>query len=188
MDRSIVGAHGVKWGLIISLVYCVLLYFRYDAGENSPLVFGAMAFVSFVVVIILMLISGFNLRKKLGGYIELKEAFKALFYAVLIFELAYAIFNFIYLKYINPDFFYNLRDATEKMLVEPKQPTSEIDKVLGGIDVDAPKKMNFFDVLKSYLFWVAITGAFAFIMALIIKRKPDNHYRPQNDFLDSKPS
>jgi amino acid transporter len=185
MDRSIVGPHGVKWGLIISVVYCIFLLLRFEIGENNTLIFGGLAFVGYVIVLILLLVSGFNLRKKLGGYIELKEAFKALFYAVLIFEFAYAVFNFIYLKYINPDFFYNLKDATERMLIETKQPQAEIDKVLEGIDVDAPQKMNFFDVLKSYLFWVAITGALAFLMALIIKKKPDP-YTNQNDFSDSR--
>lgn len=185
MDRSIVGSHGVKWGLIISVVYCIFLFLRYDIGENNTLIFGGLAFVGFVIVLILLLVSGFNLRKKLGGYIELKEAFKALFYAVLIFEFAYAVFNFIYLKYINPDFFYNLRDATERMLIETKQSQSDIDKTLEGIDVDAPKKMDFFDVLKSYFLWVAITGAIAFLMALIIKKKQDP-YNNQNEFLEPR--
>jgi hypothetical protein len=185
MEKSI-GGHGVKWGLIISVVYCLFLYLRYDIGENNMLLFGVLAFVGFVLVLVLLLVSGFNLRKKLGGYIELKEAFKALFYAVLIFELAYAVFNFIYLKYINPDFFYNLKDATEKMLIETKQPQSDIDKMLNSIDVDAPQKMNFFDVLKTYLLWVAITGAIAFLMALIIKRKSPVSGNQYQDFLDSK--
>src|SRR5688500_16587410 len=99
--ESTINKHGVKWGLIISVVYCAFLYMRYQVGETSPMIFGGLAFVGFVIVLVLMLVSGFQLRKKLGGFIELKQAFKALFIAVLIFELAYAIFNFIYLKYIN---------------------------------------------------------------------------------------
>ena len=182
--ESTINKHGVKWGLIISVVYCAFLYMRYQVGETSPMIFGGLAFVGFVIVLVLMLISGFQLRKKLGGFIELKQAFKALFIAVLIFELAYAIFNFIYLKYINPDFFVNFRDATERMLTEMNSPQSDIDKMINSIDVDAPRKMGIFDVLKSYLLWVAITGALAFLMALIIKKKPDV-YTQNRDFLDS---
>ena len=179
------GAHGVKWGIIIGVIYVILLFLRFNMGETNPLIFSGLAVVSFCVVVILLFVAGFNLRKRMGGYIELKDAFKSLFYAVLIFELFYALFNFIYLKYINPDFFYHFRDATEKLLVESKQSQAEIDKMLGQIDVDAPKNMGFFDFLKGYLFWVALTGAIAFVISLIVKRKPDPSTIQQRDFLDS---
>ncbi len=181
--ESTINKHSVKWGLIISVVYCVFLFLRYEMGESNPLIFSGLAFVGYVIILVLMLVSGFQIRKKLGGYIELQQAFKAIFIAVLIFELAYAVFNFIYLKYINPDFFLHLRDSTERMLTEAGQSQSEIDKVINSIDVDAPRKMGIFDVLKSYLVGVAITGALAFLMALIIKKKPDAYM--QKDFLDT---
>ncbi len=181
--ESTINKHGLKWGLIISVVYCIFLFLRYEMGESNPLIFSGLAFVGYVIILVLMLVSGFQIRKQLGGYIELQQAFKAIFIAVLIFELAYAIFNFIYLKYINPDFFLHLRDSTERMLTEAGQSQSEIDKVLNSIDVDAPRKMGVFDVLKSYLVGVAITGALAFLMALIIKKKPDAYM--QKDFLDT---
>jgi hypothetical protein len=183
MQEKNIGSHGVKWGFIIGIVYCILLYTRYAAGETSPLVFSVLTFVGYIIVLGLLFYSGINLRNKLGGYIETKKAFKALFYSVLIFELMYAVFNFIYVKYINPDFFYHFRDATEALLVNSKQPQAQIDKILSSIDVDAPKKMNLFDLLKSYLFWVALTGALAFLIALIIKRKGDSHKQQENNFL-----
>lgn len=184
MQEKNVGSHGVMWGLIIGAIYCVLLFLRFDIGENSTIMFSVLAFVGYIIVIVLLLISGFRLRKKLGGFIETKTAFKGLFYAVLIFEFMYAVFNFIYLKYINPDFFYHLRDATERLLVESKQPQAQIDKMLSSIDVDAPSKMNLFDLLKSYLFWVALTGAIAFLFALIIKRKGNQFEQQEKNFLD----
>jgi hypothetical protein len=171
MRQDRIGMHGAMWGLIIGIVYCLLLFLRYYTGETSPMMFSLCAFASFVIAIIMLLVSGFSIRKKLGGYIELKEAFKAMFIAVLVFEFMYALFNFIYLKYVNPDFFVHFRNATEDFLQKAGQSQSQIDKTLGAIDVDAPRKMNLFDLLKGYLFWVAISGALAFVLALIIKRK-----------------
>ena len=164
--------HGLKWGLIIGIIYCVLLWLRYSLGESNPVVFGLWMTISFIVVLVLLFVSGVQLRKKAGGYIDLKETFKILFLSVLIFELMYAIFNFIYLKYVNPDFFVRFKAASEAMLEAAKQPQEEIDRTLKNIDVDAARNMNIFDFMKSYLFSIAVTGIFAFLIALIVKRNP----------------
>jgi hypothetical protein len=171
MQENIAVKHGVKWGIFIGISYCFFLFLRFFTGEKDPLMFSVCSVVSFIVVLIALLASGFSIRKKSGGYIELKEVFKALFVAVLIYELFYAVYNFIYLKYVNPDFFIHFRDASESLLEKAKQSQSQIDKTIAAIDVDAPRKMNFWDLLKGYLFWVGISGAFAFLFALIIKRK-----------------
>jgi hypothetical protein len=184
MQENKIGSHGVKWGLIIGVIYCFLVFLRFSTGENSPLMFGLWTFVGYIIVMALLLVSGFNLRKKMGGYLETKEVFKSLFYSVLIFELMFSVSQFIYLKYINPDFYYHMRDATEALLVKSKQPQADIDKILNSIDVDGPKKMNLFDLLKSYLFWVALTGAIAFLFALIIKKKRNTIQQEEaNNFL-----
>lgn len=173
MQKEGINAHGIKWGIIIGLVYCVLLLLRYNLGISNPIKFSLLTFMGYIIVLVMLLVSGFQLRKQMGGFLELKDAFKAMFVSVLIFEFIYAVFNFIYLKYVNPNFFYQLRDATETLLENSKQSPATIKKTLDSIDVDAPSKMTIFDLLKSYLFYVAITGIFAFIFALIVKRKRD---------------
>lgn len=178
-----IGAHGVKWGIIIGLVYCAFLFLRYNSGAQNPVMFGLWIFLSYIVVLILLLVSGFQLRKNMGGFIELKEAFKGMFIAVLIFELFFAVYNFIYLKYVNPNFYYQLKDATEAFLENNKQSADQIRKTLDSIDVDAPKKMNFIDFLRSYLSFVAISGIFAFIFGLIIKRKRGPFQEQEDNFL-----
>ena len=164
--------HGLKWGLIIGTLYCILLWMRYQMGESNPVVFGLWMTISFIMVLVLLFISGVQLRRKAGGYMDLKETFKILFLSVLILELLYALFNFIYLKYINPDFFVNFKAASETMLENAKQSQEEIDRTLKNIDVDAARNMNIFDFMKSYLFSIAVTGIFAFFIALIVKRNP----------------
>src|SRR4051812_47178176 len=109
-------SHGVKWGIIIGVVYCFLLWLRYSTGASNLMILGTWTFVGYAIVLALLLVSGFLLRKKLGGYVELKEVFKILFLSVLIYEFFYTIFNFIYMKYIDPAFFDRLRAATEELL------------------------------------------------------------------------
>jgi hypothetical protein len=185
MEKNRLSAHGVKWGVIIGIVYCILLALRYYFGERNTILFTLLTFSGFVVVMIILLVSGFRERKELGGYLELKEAFKVMFISVLIFELFYALYNFIYLKYVNPNFFYHFRDATEDFLREAKQPQADIDKTLRSIDVDAPKKMNVFDFLKTYFMWVAVSGIVAFLFALIVKKKMDPFQIQRDNFLQS---
>ena len=185
MQQNSLGAHGVKWGIIIGVVYCIFLGLRYYFGERNTLMFTAIAFCGFISAMVLLIISGFQARKAMGGFIELKEAFKVMFIAVLIFEFFFALYNFIYLKYINPDFFYHFRDATEDFLREAKQPQADIDRTLRSIDVDAPRKMNLFDFLKGYLTWVAVSGALAFLFALIVKKKKNPFQMQRDNFLQS---
>ncbi len=109
-----------------------------------------------------------------------------MFIAVLIFELFYAVFNYIYLKYIDPHFYERFKNATEAYLQNAKATQDQIDKTIGSIDVDAPQKMNLFDLLKSYLFFVAISGAFAFLFALIIKRKGTPFQRDQDNLFQAQ--
>lgn len=186
MQRESNLSHGMKWGLIIGIVYCILLYLRFSTGASNPVLFSAWAFIGYIIVLVLLLISGFQLRKKNGGFIELKEVFKVLFLSVLIFELFYAVFNFIYLKYIDPEFFQKLKDSTEVLLQKSKQSQSEIDKLLKNIDPDSGRKMTIFDVLKTYLFYISISGLCAFLFSLIIRKKQDPFHTDRDNFLQSQ--
>jgi hypothetical protein len=178
-------SHGVKWGIIIGFVYSVLLLLRYTTGATNPIMLGLWAFLGYSIVLILLLVSGFQLRKRNGGFLEMKEAFKILFLSVLIFELFYALFNFIYLKYVNPNFFQTLKDSTEVLLQKSNQPQEKIDEMLEKMDAQAAANMNILDVLKSYLISISISGVFALIFALIIKKRKDPFINQQNNFLQS---
>lgn len=178
-------SHGIKWGIIIGFIYSILLLVRYTTGATNPIMLGLWAFVGYLAVLILLLISGFQLRKINGGYIELKEVFKILFLSVLIFELFYTLFNFIYLKYVNPGFFQTLKDSTEALLQKSNQPQEKIDEMIEKMDAQAAANMKILDVLKSYLFSISISGIFALVFALIIKKKKDPFLTQQDNFLQS---
>ena len=173
MQQESSSSHGIKWGVIIGLVYCLLLFARFAIGEKNPAMFTLLMFVGFIAVVVLLFFCGRSFRKMRGGYLEMKEAFKVMFIAVLILELFYAVFTIIYLKYINPAFFDNFRLSTETILTSFKQPQADVDKALDAIDqwADGAKNMNVMDFLKTYLSNVAAMGLFALIFSFILKRK-----------------
>jgi len=164
-------SYGLKWGLIIGAVYCVFLYLRYSQGNVNPMNFALWTFVGYVAVLILLLICGFQRRKGFGGYIEIKDAFQTMFVAVLGFEFIYMAFNFLYLKFIDPHFFENFRNAMEALLEKNNVSQEQINKQLEGLDKNASKNMNLGSSLTMFAFSIMISGIFALIFALIVKRK-----------------
>jgi hypothetical protein len=173
MQKEDSGSHGLKWGIIIGVVYCLFLFLRFYLGANNAGIFGMLTFAGFLTVIVLLFICGINFRKRNGGYVEMKEAFKTMFIAVLVLELFYSIFTIVYLKYIDPNFFDKFRVSTESLLMMAKQSQTDSDKILEGIDqwAEQARNINVFDFLKTYLYNVAVTGLFALIFSFIIKKK-----------------
>jgi glucan phosphoethanolaminetransferase (alkaline phosphatase superfamily) len=171
MQKETNVSHGLKWGVIIGIVYCLFLFLRYNMGGSNPMMLGLWTFIGYVAVLILLFICGIQRRKQEGGYIELKDAFQTMFIAVLGFEFFYMAFNFLYLKFINPDFFQNLKDSVEAYMIKNNVEQEQIDKALENFDSQAAKNMNLGSSLVSLAFSVAISGVFALIFALIIKKK-----------------
>lgn len=171
--------HGLKWGLIISVVYVIFIFLRYKLGATNPILFATFAFVGYVVVLILLLLTGTSRKKALGGYIELKDAFQTMFVAVVIFEFVYALFNFLYLKYIDPNFFVTFKSSTAEFLAKSGMNQGDIDKKLQDLDVNAAQKWNGSNLIFEYITWLAISGIIALVFALII-RKRKNPFQDQN--------
>src|ERR1700722_12834916 len=102
----------MRFGLITGLVYMVLLFFRYKYFASNPVQFGLSALVTYMVILMLYLFTGIARRKELGGYGESREIFQSIFIVILITELVYILFNLIYLKYVDPAFWENLKTTS----------------------------------------------------------------------------
>jgi hypothetical protein len=185
MEKEKNSKHGLKWGLIISAVYLVFLFMRYKVGASEPLMFSAIAVIGYPIVLILLFIAGNTRKKELGGFIELRDAFQTMFVAVVIFEFVYSLFNFIYLKYIDPEFFQRFSAATEEYLSKMGMKQSDIDRKLQDLDEASGRKMTGGSLFILYLQNLAISGVFALIFALIIKKRKDPFQNQQDTFLQS---
>lgn len=186
MQKELATAHSVKWGIIIGLIYCVLLWLRYSQGATQPILLGMFTLAGYLIVLILLLVSGFQLRSKLGGYIEFREIFKYLFITVIIFELFYNLFNFIYLKYVDPDFFQKLRDATETFMMENNVPQKDIDEMNEKLQGEADANTRIGSVVKTLLISIAVSGTFALIFSAIIKRRKDPFLNEQENTIQAQ--
>lgn len=161
---------GATYGVLIGLVYVLFLFWRWSSAENM-IMFSIIAGLAYVVVLGMMFYEAFVRRKQNGGYIDLKNLFQTLFISVIIFEVIYAIYNFIHLKYIDPDVVANMKAGVESMLDKAGEMSDEDrEKALKGFD-EMDKATELGSVVKSFLISIAISGVFALIISLIMRRK-----------------
>jgi Protein of unknown function (DUF4199) len=151
-------------------MYIILLFCRYHFFTSNPLSFGLFAIVSYIVILVLFLFTGIYRKKELGGYAEMKEIFQSIFIAILITEAVYVIFNFIYLKYVDPAFWENFKTGTLAFLEKSKVPEDQIDKQMENFkDIDQQTKPM--GLLKGYGTAVVIDSVFGLIFAAILRKK-----------------
>jgi len=168
-DKNV--SFGVKLGIIIGLFYIAIIYLRYSQGAKNPIMFALIATIGFITALVLMFIAALQRRKAYGGYIELKDIFQTLFVTVLIFELFYTIFNFVYLKAIDPNFFQKFKEATENMMLKQGMSQEKVDEQMGKLDTDPAKAASASSIIINYLWSVAVSGVFALIISLIVRKK-----------------
>jgi hypothetical protein len=169
--------NGLMFGVIIGLTYCISLFLRYNMISSGVIMIGLIACLFYLGVIGLLFFCGIKRRNELGGFIDLKDAFQTIFVAILVGELIYMIFNFIYLKFIDPSYFDKMKTATETFMEKAIKDDDKREEALNNFRERFEKQKTWSLTIKGiavgYLMWVAITGVFGFIAALIIrKRKP----------------
>lgn len=88
-------------GVIGGLIYSILSFGTYYTSMKSFAGF-SFAFSLIPVVLVIILILGFKLRKKLGGYVSFKEVLQYALVAYLIYEIIVAIITYILFIVIDP--------------------------------------------------------------------------------------
>lgn len=163
----------LRFGLITGLVYMILLFFRYKYFASNPVHFGLSALVTYIIILILYLFTGIARRKELGGYGESREIFQSIFIVILITELVYILFNLIYLKYIDPAFWENLKTTSLSYYKDLKMNSEQMNQRMNSFkDVDQQTKPM--GLLKGYGFSVIIDSLFGLIIASILRKKKPN--------------
>lgn len=165
-------SNGLIFGIIAGLIYCISLYIRYNF-TSTPIMLGVLSLVFYLVVIGTLVFCGISRRKQLGGFIEIKEAFQTIFIAILVAEFIYVLFNFIYLKYIDPGFFERFKISMESFIEGTRLSDDQKEKQLELMEKRLSKQQDFSinSILFSYFISVAITGVFGLIISLIIKKQ-----------------
>jgi Protein of unknown function (DUF4199) len=161
---------GIRYGLITGFIYIILLYIRYHFSSSNPIFFGLFAIVSYLVVLMLFLFTGIMRKKQLGGSGDMKDIFQAIFIAILIAELCYVLFNWIYFKFIDPAFWEKLKAASLVIMEKAKLPQDQMDEKMKSFkDVDQQTKP--WGLVKGYGTSVVVDSIFGLLFASILRTK-----------------
>jgi tetrahydromethanopterin S-methyltransferase subunit G len=173
---------GIMYGIIIGLIYAILVFVRWSVAQNL-IAFGTVAFLGYLIVLGLLFLEAYQRRKlEPGGIIDLKNLFQTLFISVLVFELIFAAYTYIHLAFVDTEVIDKMKAGMEQML--DKAPEGQItpekrEEALKRFD-DMKKATEIGQVLKGYLISIAISGFFAFVTSLIMRKKNPNEGMPQS--------
>lgn len=132
--------------------------------------------LSFLVVIVIAIVSVAKAKGILGGIISFKEAFTVYFITVAIGSLISTLVGILIFNIIDPDLAAFLQEKTLEMTAEFLQkmgtPQVEIDKQMAKMaDQD---NFAILSQLKNYVFGLAFMSVIGLLVALIFKTKNPN--------------
>lgn len=156
---------GMRIGFINGAIALLLMYGSYFAGLDA---FVTTQFISTFVpyMIIILIITGFRVRRKNGGYLSFKEGLQFTFMSYVIVALMVAIGTYI---------LYNLvdKDLTEKSFTVMVEKTKQFMAGLGAKPEDIDKEVNRMGTpkdtgVKSIVLGMGTDLIWHFIKALLI--------------------
>ena len=100
-------------------------------------------------------------RKANGGYLSLGQAFKVGVTAAVIGGIIYAVYNIIFVTFIEPDFVAQMMEVTrEKLFEDPNMTEEQADMTMGFVE-------KFSDPYLGGAFFIVLSAFFGFIYSLI---------------------
>jgi len=162
---------GVKIGLINGAIALLLMYGGYFAGLDA---FVTIQFISKFIpyMMIILIIYGFSLRKKNGGYLAFKDALKYSFMSYVIVAVLVAIGTYILFNLIDKDLTQKSFDLSlEKMkntFTSMGMKEEEIEKALGKREAQKTDIPTIFLGTGFGLIWDFVVSL---IVSLIIRRE-----------------
>lgn len=167
---------GLTGGIIISLIYMVLIWAKYTFFSFSPFAFFLSNYIVYGLIIIGFFLLAIKRRNQLGGYAHLQELFQPIFISILVIELTYVLFTYVYLNKINPTFFDQFKESTVAFMKEQNFPIENQEKKLSDIDYQKISSSNLWSMAKSLLpMWIIIDSIIGFGVSFFCRKKsPDD--------------
>jgi hypothetical protein len=161
----------VKMGLLAAVIKIVLATIQYQFLVDSWLGMMGVMVLSVAVSIFCMWLAGTQQRKAMGGVINIKFAFQAIFVVILIFVVLSNLYDIIYIKYINPDVITEIKESTlsfsERVL---KADDAKLDEIAAQFDDENKQKLSVNQVVLGILQSVILYSIPGIIIAMAIKK------------------
>lgn len=164
----------VKWGVISAIVMVFLMTCLYLFMTDNFIVFGVTSVIVMLVPIIFFSLAASQQKKMLGGYIEFKNAFRAVFIAIVLTVVIYNVYDLIYTNFIDPDYADRLKVSMSNFIDKADIPDDQADQMLSDFEEKMDEKNTAKSRLVGPLTQIIIYSIFGFIIAAIVKKKKPN--------------
>lgn len=165
----------ITYGLILGVVLALMTTLMYVLNTELFTKWW-IGILSFLVVIVVAIVSVAKAKGILGGVMSFKEAFTVYFITVAIGSLISTLVGILIFNIIDPDLAAFLQERTLEMTAEFLQklgtPQVEIDKQMAKMA--GQDNFAIFSQLKNYVFGLAFMSVIGLLVALIFKTKNPN--------------
>jgi hypothetical protein len=161
---------GLRYGLIGGVLYAVLLFCRFKYFSSNPTSYYSFTETSYLIILITLFLAGMARKKELGGFAEMREIFQSIFIAILLLELVYVLFVFIYMKFTDPGFISHFRASSLAYFHQKQLTDKDIDERIKGIE-SITEETKPSGLVIGFGTAVVVDSVFGFIFAAILRRK-----------------
>jgi hypothetical protein len=172
-ERANINKLAVLYGLLTGVFYIVVTTIINRALIANFFVFYAAKFGAFLLYLVVVGLFAALIKKQLGGYIDFKTAFKAIFIMVLLAELFYFVYLYAYVLYIDPEFLAKVKTSTMDYMKSRNAPADIIADKGAKFDIQAAEAKHFHlgKNLVNYFSFVILDSLFGLIIAAVLKNK-----------------
>lgn len=169
----------IRYGLMAGFIamFLTTVGFLYVLKASYFGFLGVTLLLPFVSSIIIYILAGIKQRTAMGGYINIKDAFQAIFVVILISTIISSVYGVIYAKFIDPECMERMKEATLAFFEKAKMPQASIDEQMKKIDDQVNGSLSPGKLLYSFASSVVLQSIVGLICALIIKKE-----RPAQQF------
>jgi hypothetical protein len=160
---------GLIFGLIAGIIYMLILFVRYTYFGKNPQELGIVSVAGYFVLIILLFVAAYARKRQLGGYADVKNLFSTIFVVILVAELCFCVFNYVYLKYIDPGYLERFSVSTREWLSKNKLAGDKAEEILNGLKDQ--NIVTFGTIMMGFARAVIQDSIIGIIIAFILKNK-----------------
>lgn len=164
--------YGLYLGGILALSTIFAYALKLELFTSIP-----FAIFLFVVTITLGIISTYRAKKMQEGFITFKDAFTAYFITILIGITISAVISFVIFNFVDPEAAVQLKEMALNAQVEMLRNFNAPEESIASVVEASEKQGNLFslgNVLTSLVGYIVFYSVIGLIIALIIKRNPEN--------------
>ena len=156
-----------KYGLIMAAVSIIMTLVTSIIGMSN---FALMALIGLLAIAIMIIVPVLGLKEhrnnELGGLVSFGRAFLVCISILAVSVVLAAIFNFVYMNFINPGYVETMKEGTREMLEKFNAPEEQIEKSLEPLDQMKTMSGNLISIAKS----LGLSAVISLIIAAIMKR------------------